>query len=595
MQPLLRTCTLSTGVRYAPFHADFRRGAYRFLGVSAVSFAALLAANGGSIARNSIKYAADSAGNLTSFAVNTPAITDLGLAAPEPAGANYCPYAQDMGAPGAGWTPTTGGTGALSSTPATATLTSSTGLPDGLNSDTGKGITCTGITQDPTRSRYLVVNDGRNKDGKYNGTANTGNGLWMASVLALDASLAKIGEWPLIYPGDSTNANRGGQGIAVDTRFDRIAICTPVLGNKISFFSPADMAAIPSATITLPSPITAVNGLAYDSLRDAFWVTDNTTLNIYLVSREGVLLRTYVTENVEQPGIDHLSYVAAGDLLLVTNGANASSGTVWALDCAKTRKTKAMTMAEAKAIEGVCYSLDGNSILVCSDGYFHSVPPGNVPAPYNINTLLKYPASALVAFAYTRKMTGWGAWRGLAGKATRLIMDKGAGSAATDFCLYTATAIADGATNQKTFSFDAWTADGGTYVVAMRLGSTVQHITVTPTRQTFLMTVASQASAATLQIGLRKGGAPYNTDNFADVVVAGLQLEVGPARTSWMPTAATTAATRAAETITLPVPAGATTLKETLADGSVTTVAGLSGTYALPTNIGQPIKSLMIQ
>ncbi|KQR77564.1 phage head spike fiber domain-containing protein [Rhizobium sp. Leaf341] len=531
-------------------------------GQTFTSIAAYLASPGLSFTRASGKTAVRRDGTLNLFANDAPARTGRGVTL-EPAMTNYAPYSSDFTA---GWSFIPGGTGVLSA-PASATISATFPLPDGMNGDVGKGFTCTGLVWDAPRSRFLVGNDGRNIE-------TGGNGLVKTSIVALNAAMAKTAEWAIVWPGDATN-NLGIQGITIDTPNDQVAAVTP--GHDfIAFFDPTSMAYV--GKIDLPVG-TQPNGLAYDASRDAFWVSKTDASVINLFSRAGTIIRTYRPGVLEAQGLDHLSRIEATDELVFTSGANGSSGIVWTLDCGKMRVKRAMTVVEAKAIEGV--AIVGSTINVVSDGYFHGAG-----APYNVNALLKYPLSALVDFAYLRLWQDFESLNGLAVKADRLIFNKGAGQTQADFSLVSIGGLASGASATKTLSMWAKSADGATYTAFMRCDTTIQNIVIGPNWQRYSIT-GTMVSAPSIQIGLRKGNAPYLTDDFCDIVVGGVQLELGSFATSLLDNPGAAAVTRATDGGVLAVVAGPKDLIATFDNSTMQTIAAVNGNYAVPTNLNR--------
>jgi hypothetical protein len=248
-----------------------------------------------------------------------------------------------------------------------------------------------------------------------------------------------------------------------------------------------------------------------------------------------------------------------------------------------------MTCVEAKAIEGI--AVVGTVIFVCSDGHFHGqniVFPNGVAPPYNVNVVLQYPLASLVTFAYQRVWADFADYRGLGKIADRIIFDKGAGATANDYNLIGVAGLASGASEAKKFSIEALSADGETYTLALRADTAIQNIVIGPTLQEYEVS-GTIASAPTLQIGLRRGNAPYNTSDFADVIICGLQLERGIKRTSWINNAANVAGSRAADSGVLAILPSARDLTVTFDDGSQQVIPGVSGAYPIPTNLNRPV------
>jgi len=388
--------------------------------------------------------------------------------------------------------------------PETATLTTSYASPAGSGQGTS-GVTCTAIARDPTRNRYILGNHGQPIEGSASPA--------LSSLITLDGSVSKVSEVALNY-GSPYAAIAGVQGIAVDPAADVVGVCVPPIA-AVSLFDP-DTLLFTGQRLSLSGIVAQPNGLARDTLRMGWWVTDNADGKIRLISDAGVLLKTYTPSPLQLVGLDHLDYDEDNDWLIFSSGGSSttSRGRMWAIDIETMRVVRAAYAAEAPAPEGVCRTLDTTGVLFASDGEYHSLTPWAIPSPDNVNRVAQYPAAALAAYHFARIEA--------VGQNYRIIADILAGTAATDFSIYTNTITAT--VTAKTFRFKARSNDGQTYPIFWRLGSTIFQGSVGPSPSYCELPNMTVAGSAAFQIGLRKGGAPYNTGSFCDITIEPLRL-----------------------------------------------------------------------
>lgn len=529
---------------------DFVANRYRHGDRVFGEFEDFLLATDGRFTRASSKLTYNRMGKMQVFSRDEPAISSGGLVF-EAAAENVLPFTDDLSL---GWDLSRTGTGASTIEIPLAPLVSVFRAPDGYNSERGRGITCTGLCWDERRNRFLIGNDGRRLD------AQKGYAAWHTSIVQLDGSLRRTGEWSVTWPGEHANG-RGLQGIAIDTRDDVVACVVPSLP-IIGIFDPLTfrpLRAIQLSTIRNP------NGIAYDSLRDGFWISDNSDQTIRFIGKKPGISLLYKPPPTEWPGLDHLCYLPHSDELLFTFGDNQQDGQLRAVSLEHMRTMRAARLVEAKAIEGVAVRDD--SIFVCSDGYFHSVAPGNVKPPYDVNVILRYPYEALAIWRDNRLTPFSGSYAGLMQGATRLQLNKGAGGLETDTCMIKTAAIATGGPSHYTFSFDAWSADGESYTMLMQMDSAWKKVHIGPRPTTHLIT-AYAAPGSVVQIGLTGGAEERSTDNYADVVIAGAQMEEGRARTSWIATSQKKIERRSSDTLVLEMIFRRQDIKVVFDDGS---------------------------
>jgi DNA-binding beta-propeller fold protein YncE len=328
----------------------------------------------------------------------------------------------------------------------------------------------------------------------------------------MDAAFTKTGEVAIDY-GVPYSGIKGIQGISPDTANNRIGVCVPSIP-AITFFDPTTLLFI--GRLMLTGIVAQPNGYAFDPSRNGHWVTDNADNKIRLISQAGAVLATYTPTALQLVGLDQLDYDPVGDRLIFSSGGgtNASRGYMWAIDIPKMRITAAGRAAEAAAPEGICLSLDGTQVVFASDGEYHSLTPYVISAPNNVNQLLRYPAAALAVYHFAR--------RELIGVNNRVIADIVAGTTTNDFSLYTNTVTAT--VTSRLFRFLAYSNDGQTYPIFWRLGANIFQGSVGPTPAYCDMPAQTVAGSAAFQIGLRKGGAPYNTGAFCDITIEPLRL-----------------------------------------------------------------------
>lgn len=406
--------------------------------------------------------------------------------------------------PWGAWSIVTGGTGiAADPTPPLMTVSSTVSSPAGLGQGT-TGVTCTGLARDAARSRYILGNHGQSVEGSASPATS--------SLITLDSSLAKTGEVALDY-GSPYSAITGVQGVAVDTIDDVVGVAVPPIPG-VTLFDPTTLTM--TGRLDLTGIVAQPNALAFDSTRNAWWVGDNTSLSLRLVSKTGAVLDEYAPTSLQNVGLDMADYLSDLDWLVFTSGGGSSGtpGRVWAYDCTKRRIVSAGRAAEALAPEGGCRSLDGTQFIFASDGEYHATTPYAIPAPNNVNQLLRYAFADITSYRYSRQIA--------LGVNNRFILDMGDGTASTDFSIFTNT-ITTTVTNRR-FRFRAQSNDGQTYAIFWRLGSTIFQGSVGPAPVYCELPGMTVSGSASFQIGLRKGGAPYNTSAFCDITIGTLRL-----------------------------------------------------------------------
>lgn len=231
----------------------------------------------------------------------------------------------------------------------------SVAVPDVTGSPTGRGFTNTGLAALPS-NQFLVGDDGRyGRDTSPTGDwrpkmhviSDAGSLVTSIDVYALDGSASTL---------QGVAVNGDGNYVAARTSRNKLIVVSPAgsLLNEIDF-----------------SDDGGPNGLAYDSSRNELLVAgSNSVATIYRVdpsSGETLGYYTLPSGNGSET-IDHLSYDAAGDRVLITKGVNGAAGRVLAMTMGAVPSFQYL-MSAAICIEGV--ALVGSNLWVCNDEYYH--------------------------------------------------------------------------------------------------------------------------------------------------------------------------------------------------------------------------------
>lgn len=223
-------------------------------------------------------------------------------------------------------------------------------LPDGVGSDSGKGITCTGLAKDDVTDTFWIANHGQ----------ATGADPYTPSLMNVSKDgITEIGEIELISLFPSMQSV---QGVAVDTS-DSTLWFVSVSENLVRHITKA------GANLGSFAVDSGANGLAYDSNDDSLLVLySNKQIRRYNAST-GTLIETVVTLS-KLSNVDHLYLDIVKNILWVSHGASANPGRVSAYSIDDDILSDPVRLPEADAIEGIY--LDGTSLYVLSDGYFHN-------------------------------------------------------------------------------------------------------------------------------------------------------------------------------------------------------------------------------
>jgi hypothetical protein len=402
------------------------------------------------------------------------------------------------------WTFGTGGTGAPTTAPNLTRLTSVL-LPDASGGDVGKGFTCTGLAKDPDLN-WWIGNDGRNQDG---------DSSYLTSIVKISADgTTKLAEWPI--------PQLGVQGVAYDTSNDTLWYC----GNADQFIFHLNKntgASLGSIPFVGAQP----NGLAYDSFRDKLWCLFGQSIS-RVNKATGAIEFSYDLQGI---GGDHISYDSARDYLWISAGANATPGLLLAYDIKKDRIVWQGTLTSTEAVEGVYIA--GSLITVVTDGWFHATPPGSVPAPYNINAIETYTLPALTGCVFQRAF-GQYAMGPFGRMADRIILNKGAGTAGTDFANVNRNGDLTIA-QQKTLSFyvkPTWDDESPTTGIRVASAAQQQRALVGGAGWQRISVTGAADAQPNCQLVLR---GTFGTADYADLLVTACQLESGTILTPYNP------------------------------------------------------------
>jgi hypothetical protein len=422
----------------------------------------------------------------------------------------------------------TGGTGAaiphVFSNGSTLTVGTKQALPDIPSGEVGKGFTCTGLCQDPDSTDIWVGNFGNSR-----GSGGTSTPI---SIVRLSADGSS-----LVSQAAAAEAVGGLQGVAFVTSSSPSLRCLAYVdgsSSKICFVNRDG--SVPRAAM---STSFVPNALTWDDTRQALWVGDASSGDVWLITLAGVMIGAADFNSWGGP-LDHLcvdtSRGTAG-YLWTTSGANGSPGILIAWDIAKDQIVDRFLLDSAQAVEGLLVS--GTSLKVVTDGYYHffgSAP--NTVAPFNVNELQTYTlASTLTQWRYARVFkSGEVAGPAVAGgrRPYHLILDRGDGDTSADFCIVTRDA--DASINGLVANM-AWTGKSfdpaGTANLGFRLLSgtmTSKAFGAAYSRQIFSATFASGANNT--QLGTR---GTFTPDRAVNVVGTALAVNLGSAAVPYKP------------------------------------------------------------
>lgn len=409
----------------------------------------------------------------------------------------------------------TGGTGSgiprVFSSGATLTVGTKQAVPDIPGGEAGKGFTCTGLCQDPDSTDIWVGNFGNSRGG-------AGGSTTPISIVRLSADGSA-----LVSQATAAQASGGLQGVAFVTAAPLRCLAYVDGANPKIYFVNRD-GSVPQGPMTLSF---VPNALAWDDARQALWVGDAVSGDVWLMSLGGLLLG-YADFNWGGP-LDHICVDptrGTAGYLWTTSGANGSPGTLIAWDIAKDQIVNRFLLDSAQAVEGLIVS--GTSLKIVTDGYYHSSGSApNTTAPYNVNELQAYTlASTITQWRHTRVYKS-GELVGPYGRQPHhLLLDRGDGDTSADFTIITRDP--DASINGQVANM-AWTGKSQDSAVTANMllrllsGAAANYtFGASYVRRSFSATFASGAN--TTQLGTR---GTFSPDRVVSVVGSALAVNLG--------------------------------------------------------------------
>lgn len=252
-------------------------------------------------------------------------------------------------------------------------------LPDGASHGTaGKGFTCTGIVKDSADGSWWINNYGM----------ATGADTRAASLVHLSSDFSTIlGEITMASLGLAATIEL--QGLCEDTSDGTLYLASAGEGKIYQVSKAGALLATLSSIATAGS----MSGLAYDSINDRLIVGTATTVQRFTMAGVAELPQFRLPFTIDQ-----LSFHAANNWLLGTDGMNGSPGYLRIMELggeygSYPRLLHEVELTEFTAAEG-CY-LDGTTLYATSDDYFHNEPAPNTIQTYDLTGILDEGGEAL--------------------------------------------------------------------------------------------------------------------------------------------------------------------------------------------------------
>lgn len=344
---------------------------------------------------------------------------------------NFMSYSEDVSK--FSWL--TGGTGAAIphafSNGASLAVGAKQAMPDLPGGEAGKGFTCTGLCQDPDSTDIWVGNFGASRGG-------SGGVSLPISIVRLSADGST-----LVSQVQTVQGIGGLQGVAFVTA--GALRCLAYVGgadNSVRFVNRDG--SVPRSPLVLPF---VVNALAWDNARQALWVSDAASGDVWCVTMNGTLLQYADFNNGWGGPIDHICVDPSrgtGGYLWLSAGANGSPGILLAWDIAKDQLVNRWLLDSAQAPEGLIAS--GNVLKIVTDGFYHSSgSTPNTAAPYNVNEMQTYTIPSVTQWRYARVFKSGelvGPPEAGGRQPYHLILDRGDSDTSADLCIVTRDADA---------------------------------------------------------------------------------------------------------------------------------------------------------
>lgn len=248
-------------------------------------------------------------------------------------------------------------------------------LPDATQgSDTGKGFTITGLSYDSGTDTFYAGNIGKATPISSQETPQIVN-------LSKDGSTI-IGQI-------AVGATHDLQGLSYDTFNDNHVYAVPSNNQiyKINKDGTNNAAILTDAQLTAIG-ITAVQALAFDTVRGQYWIGQGN--EVKRVTAGGTEARTYTLD--AHADIDHFYHDPVNDHLWITYGISGGWGFVVVIDCDTSIPTgdavfvKNFQLPNSYAVEGI--SVVDDVMYVGNDGYYHNADI--IDSENQINALQSY-------------------------------------------------------------------------------------------------------------------------------------------------------------------------------------------------------------
>ncbi|MET4184975.1 hypothetical protein ABIB94_007104 [Bradyrhizobium sp. JR7.2] len=436
---------------------------------------------------------------------------------------NFMPFSEDV----TKFNFLTGGTGAaiphVFSSGTTITVATKQQVPDIPGGEVGTGFTTTGMCQDPDSTDIHVGNFGNSR--------GSGGTVTPISIVRLTADGSTF-----VSQAAAAEAVGGLQGVAFVTSSSPSLRCLAYVdgsSSKICFVNRDG-----SVPRTAMSMSFVPNALTWDDTRQALWVGDANSGDVWLITLAGVVIGAADFNSWGGP-LDHLcvdTTRGTAGYLWSTSGANGSPGILIAWDIAKDQIVDRWLLSDAKAVEGIIAT--ATTVKVVTDGKYHETgSPPNTVAPYNVNEFQTYTIPAITQWRYARVFkSGEVAGPSVAGgrRPYHLILDRGDGDTSADFCIVTRDA--DASINGLVANM-AWTGKSFDPAGTANLGFRLLNGTMTSkafgaaySRASFSATFASGANNT--QLGTR---GTFTADRAVNVVGTALAVNLGAAAVPYKP------------------------------------------------------------
>lgn len=236
-------------------------------------------------------------------------------------------------------------------------------MPDIPEGEAGRGFTCTGLAYDAAEEAFLVGNCGKMQPEET---------IFRATIVKVSKKEFRYLSEIKLY--EMFPDMKDIQGLTIDTSDQSIFFCS--FGERKVRHISKDGIDLGGFDLETPS------GISYDARTDTLWALTYTSL-VHL-SKTGEMLEE-IPFSVE--GQDQIYLDEENDAIYITAGRNTSSqNEVYRADLQSKQMELAFVLQDSFGIEGIF--LEGNSMYVLNDGYYHSARvPENHVRLYDISML----------------------------------------------------------------------------------------------------------------------------------------------------------------------------------------------------------------